>query len=303
MAGAGVREFKRRIRSIQSTQQITKAMKMVAAAKLRRAQEKAESSRPYTETLKNTMANLADIAADVQNPLLEVHDQVKRVAYVLVTADGGLCGAYNTNLIKKTEEIMAAETREVEQVVVAVGSKGRNYFKKRDLIDAEYVHLGDSFSYMDTKAIADYIIESYKTSRFDEVYVIYAKFVNVLRQVPTSTRILPVEAPEAAGTDSAKPDTNDGKGVPYYAMEYLYEPSAEFILSALIPRYIGSLVYNAMLEGKASELGARMTAMSSATENAGDMISSLTLAMNKVRQAAITDEILDIVGGAEALKS
>jgi F-type H+-transporting ATPase subunit gamma len=272
-------------------------MKMVAAAKLRRAQEKAESSRPYTETLQDTMMHLADIASAVQNPLLEVHEQIKRVAYVLVTADSGLCGAYNSNLIKLAEDLVIGETREVASTIIAVGSKGRDYFKKHGLLDEkEFTHLGDNFTYLDTKAIADYVIAGYQNYHFDEVHVIYAKFINVLRQIPTSTRILPLETP-AHDEAAAEKD-----GTPYYSTEYIYEPSAEYILSTLIPRYVGSLVYNAMLEGKASELGARMTAMSNATENAGDMISSLTLAMNKVRQAAITDEILDIVGGAEALK-
>ena len=305
MAGAGVREFKRRIRSIQNTQQITKAMKMVAAAKLRRAQEKAESSRPYTDTLHKTMAGLAELAANIDNPLLEVHDTIKRVAYVLVTADGGLCGAYNTNLIKTADDALKSEVRDIESVVVAVGKKGRDFFQKRQLIDAEYIQLGDNFSYSDAKNISDYIIEGYINYQFDEVYVIYSKFINALRQIPTITRILPLETPEATDEDSEQ-ETNslekaNGGMKNNYIPQYIYEPSAEYILSALIPRYVGSLMYHAMLEGKASELGARMTAMSSATENAGEMISSLTLAMNKVRQAAITDEILDIVGGAEAL--
>jgi F-type H+-transporting ATPase subunit gamma len=279
-------------------------MKMVAAAKLRRAQEKAESSRPYIETLRSTMASLSELAANVENPLLEAHEAKNKVAYVLITADGGLCGAYNTNLIKTAEDAMKTESQQnVESAVVAVGKKGRDFFQKRRKLDAEYIQLGDNFRYADAKAIADHVMEAYVNHRFDEVYVIYAKFVNALKQVPTMIRILPLETPEAAdeaATESGASNKTDG-GMPYYTPQYIYEPSAEYILSALIPRYVGSLIYQAMLEGKASELGARMTAMSSATENAGEMISSLTLAMNKVRQAAITDEILDIVGGAEAL--
>lgn len=287
MAGAGVRDFKRRIRSVQNTQQITKAMKMVAAAKLRRAQERAEASRPYTETLQGTLARLAGVAFDVKHPLLEKREEVRKVGYIIVTADRGLCGGYNTNIIRAANMAMAEDTRGVDHGVIAVGRKTRDFYRKRGGYDAEFINLGDNVSYADAREIGQYVMEAYENEELDEVYLVYARFVNALRQIPIVSKILPIETPEGDSEERY--------------VDYIYEPSAEEILLALLPRYVGSQIYHAMLEGKASEQGARMTAMGNATENAGEIIDALTLKMNKVRQAAITDEILDIVGGAEAL--
>ena len=290
MAGAGVREFKRRIRSVTNTQQITKAMKMVAAAKLRRAQERAESSRPYTETLQGTLARLAAVSSGVEHPLLEKREEIRNVGYIVVTADRGLCGGYNTNLIRVAGETMAAANQETKNQVIAVGRKARDFYRKRSGVMAEWINLSDSVSYTDAKEIADYVFKPMRTEKLDEVYLVYAKFVNALRQVPTVSRLLPMDTPEHQEVSEES------------FVEYYYEPSADFILWSLLPRYVGSQIYHAMLEGKASEQGARMTAMGNATENAGEIIDGLVLQMNKVRQSAITDEILDIVGGAEALR-
>lgn len=287
MAGAGVREFKRRIRSVQNTQQITKAMKMVAAAKLRRAQEAAESSRPYTETLQGTLARLAGVAMDVKHPLLAKREEVRKVGYIVVTADKGLCGGYNTNIIRTASDAIAEDERKIESAIVAVGRKARDFYRKRGGVEAEFVNLGDNISYADAREIGQYVIDAYENEELDEVYLVYAKFINVLRQVPTVSKILPLEPPKSEGEE--------------HYVDYIYEPSADEILLTLLPKYIGSQIYHAMLEGKASEFGARMTAMGNATENAKEIINNLTQVMNKVRQAAITDEILDIVGGAEAL--
>jgi len=289
MAGAGVKELKRRIRSIKNTQQITKAMKMVAAAKLRRAQEAAEKSRPYTETLKGTLARLVGLSNEVEHPLLVKRDEVRKVGYIVVTADKGLCGGYNTNIIRATTDAIAADDRKPESGIIAVGRRSRDFFRKRTGVDAEFVELGDKINYADAREIAQYVMNAYEQEEVDEIYLVYAKFINVLRQVPTVVKILPIEPPEQ---ESVTEEHN---------VEYIYEPSAESILVNLLPRYVGSQIYHAMLEGKASEQGARMTAMGNATQNAGEMIDTYTLKMNKVRQAAITDEILDIVGGAEAL--
>ena len=288
MAGAGVREFKRRIRSVQSTQQITKAMKMVSAAKLRRAQEAAEASRPYTETLQGTLARLVGLSSDVEHPLLAKRPEVTKVGYIVVTADKGLCGGFNTNIIRAALDSLAADERKPEKGIIAVGRKARDFFRKRGGLEAEFVNLGDKVSYADAREIAQYIMNAYENEEFDEIYVVYARFVNAIRQVPTVEKILPIEPPEEASSGEIK-------------VEYIYEPSVEEILLNLLPRYVGSLIYHALLESKASEHGARMTAMGNASENAGEIIDNLTLKMNKVRQAAITDEILDIVGGAEAL--
>jgi len=292
MAGAGVREFKRRIRSVKNTQQITKAMEMVAAAKLRRAQESAEASRPYTETLQGTLARLAAVSFDVRHPLLDKREDVRKVGYIVVTADRGLCGAYNTNIIRAAEQSIQEDDRNLETGIIAVGRKTRDFYRKRGSIDAEFINLGDNVSYADAREVAQCVMNAYENGELDEVYLVYARFVNALRQIPTVTQLLPLDTPEE---DTSSESTR--------VIDYLYEPSAEEILLTLLPKYVGSQIYHAMLEGKASEHGARMTAMGNATENAGEIIDSLELAMNKARQAAITDEILDIVGGAEALKN
>jgi F-type H+-transporting ATPase subunit gamma len=289
MAGAGVKDLKRRIRSIKNTQQITKAMKMVSAAKLRRAQEAAEKSRPYTETLKETLARLVGVSNDVEHPLLVKRDEVRKVGYIVVTADRGLCGGYNTNIIRATTDSIGTDDRKPINGIIAVGRKGRDFFRKRIGVDAEFVNLGDRIKYADAREISQYVIDAYVNEEVDEIYLVYAKFINILRQVPTVVKILPIEPPD------------EGSITGEHNVEYIYEPSAETILLTLLPRYIGSQIYHAMLESKASEQGARMTAMGNASKNAGEMIGNLTLKMNKVRQAAITDEILDIVGGAEAL--
>ncbi|HHV16598.1 MAG TPA: F0F1 ATP synthase subunit gamma [Gelria sp.] len=292
MAGAGVREFKRRIRSVQNTQQITRAMEMVAAAKLRRAQESAEASRPYTDTLQGTLARLAAVSFDVRHPLLDKREDVRKVGYVVVTADRGLCGAYNTNLIRTVDEAIERDDRGLENGIITVGRKARDFYRKRNMVDAEFIGLGDDVSYADAREIAQYIMNAYENEELDEVYLVYARFINVLRQEPIIVQLLPLETPEE--------DTSDEST---RVIDYLYEPSADEILLTLLPKYVGSQIYHAMLEGKASEHGARMTAMGNATENANEIIENLELAMNKARQAAITDEILDIVGGAEALKN
>jgi len=263
-------------------------MKMVSAAKLRRAQEAAEASRPYTETLQGTLARLSGVAFDVRHPLLNKREEVRKVGYLVITADRGLCGAYNSNLIKAANAAIEADQRKVENGIIAVGRKARDYYRKRSGLDAEFVNLGDKISYADAREIGQYIMNAYENEEIDEVYVVYARFINVLRQIPTVTKLLPLEPPV----------DEEGQG---HLVDYIYEPSAEEILLTLLPRYVGSQIYNALLESKASEHGARMTAMGNATENAAEIIDSLTLAMNKARQAAITDEILDIVGGAEAL--
>lgn len=290
MAGAGVREYKRRIGSVQNTQQITKAMEMVAAAKLRRAQEDAESSRPYTETLQGTLARLTAVAYDVKHPLLEVREDIRKIGYIVVTADRGLCGGYNTNIIRTVNIAIEEDERNLETGIIAVGRKARDFYRKRDTVDAEFVNLGDNISYADAREVGQYVMNAYENEEFDEIYLVYARFINILKQVPTVTKILPLEPPKQ------EEPTEE------HYVDYIYEPSADEILLSLLPKYVGSQIYHAMLEGKASEHGARMTAMGNATENAGEIIENLTMEMNKARQAAITDEILDIVGGAEALK-
>jgi F-type H+-transporting ATPase subunit gamma len=294
MAGKGVRDYRRRIRSVTNTRQITKAMKMVAAAKLRRAQEMAEASRPYAGKLTEVLARLAAISTETRHPLLEKHESIENVTYVVVTADRGLCGAFNTNIIRAAQEAIKADTRPVSIGITAVGRKSRDFFRKRGFkMQGEFINLGDRISYAHAKEIGQYIIQMYEEGATDEVYLVYGRFVNALRQIPTVAKLLPLEPPKSE---------EDRMTAREFVADYLYEPSAEEILMTLLPRYIESQIYHALLESKASEHGARMTAMSNATDNATELIQTLTLQMNKARQAAITKEILDIVGGAEALR-
>lgn len=282
---AGVRDIRRRIRSVRNMQQITKAMKMVAAAKLRKAQDKVISARPYARQLQEVLARLAQANAntDVTHPLLEERP-VKTVGYVIITSDRGLCGGYNANLIRKTNGMISEETREVK--LVAVGRKGRDFFKRGKVETiAEFVGLGDNPSYAQAKEIAQEVISLYQGGELDEVYLIYNEFVSAITQRPTQIKLLPIEQPKET-----------------HGKEYIFEPSPAEILDSLLPKYVETQVYRTLLEGKASEMGAKMTAMGSATDNAKDLIDRLTLQMNRARQAAITKEISEIVGGAAALE-
>ncbi|MDR1070658.1 MAG: F0F1 ATP synthase subunit gamma [Gracilibacteraceae bacterium] len=281
---AGVRDIRRRIRSVANMQQITKAMKMVAASKLRRAQEKVIASRPYAERLQAMLARLVASGGDLSHPLLDKRP-VKNIGYVLVSSDKGLCGGFNANLIRVAREELAAEDGAARSLIV-VGQKGLEFFRRRSVdIRAQFTGMGDSPDFASARRIAAQVTEFYKNGALDEVYVIYAAFVSVLNQTPTVVKLLPVE-----------PAAESGAG------EYIIEPSPAVMLDLLLPGYIESRLFNALLESKASELGAKMTAMDSATENAKEMIDKLTLAMNRARQAAITTEITEIVGGAAALE-
>lgn len=281
---AGVRDIRRRIRSVANMQQITKAMKMVAAAKLRRSQERVIASRPYAKQIQDVLARLAQAQTDVSHPLLEKRP-VKKVGYILVTSDRGLCGGFNANLIRMTRGILE-EKRDAEVGLVAVGRKGGDYFGRRKTeIITRFTGLGDNPDFNQAKRIAGEVMKMYISGELDEVYLIYSKFVSVLTQVPTVDKLLPIEPVEE-------------KSGP----EYIFEPSPQQMLERLLPKYVETRIYSALLESKASEQGARMTAMDSATENAKEMIDKLTLAMNRARQAAITKEISEIVGGAAALE-
>lgn len=281
---AGVRDIRRRIRSVSNMQQITKAMKMVAAAKLRRAQEKVIASRPYAKQIQDVLSRLVQAQTEASHPLLEKRP-VKKIGYILVTSDRGLCGGFNANLIRMTRTILE-EQSEAETGLVAVGRKGSDYFGRRKVeILSRFTGLGDNPDFNQARKITSEIIGLYTSGELDEVYLVYSKFISVLTQEPTLVKLLPIEpAEENSGSD------------------YIFEPSPQEMLEKLLPNYLESQVFSALLESKASEQGARMTAMDSATENAKEMIDSLTLVMNRARQAAITKEISEIVGGAAALE-
>lgn len=281
---AGVRDIRRRIRSVANMQQITKAMKMVAAAKLRKAQEKVVASRPYAKQIQDVLARLAQAQSDVSHPLLEQRP-VKKIGYVLVTSDRGLCGGFNANLIRMTRGILE-DKKDVNTGLIAVGRKGNDYFNRRSIeIITKFIGLGDNPDYSQARRIADEVMGLYTNRELDEVYLVYSSFVSVLTQEPTMVKVLPIE-----------PSTEKVEG------NYIFEPSPQEILDKMLPNYIESQIFSALLESKASEQGARMTAMDSATENAKEMIAKLTLVMNRARQAAITKEISEIVGGAAALE-
>ena len=279
---AGVRDIRRRIRSVRNMQQITKAMKMVSAAKLRKAQQKLNAARPYARQLQGVLERLAQAPVDVIHPLLKKRP-VQKVVYVVITSDRGLCGGYNANLIRKTAGLIAETPQDVK--LVTVGRKGRDFFRRGKIeFLAEFVALGDEPSYSQAKEIAQEVMRIYEQGEADEVYLMYTEFVSAINSRPTQVKLLPIEKPE-------------GK----QSKQYIFEPSPDEILTSLLPKYVETQVFRSILEGKASEQGARMSAMSSATDNAKDMIDRLSLAMNRARQAAITKEISEIVGGAAAL--
>ncbi|ACL22787.1 ATP synthase F1 subcomplex gamma subunit [Desulfitobacterium sp. LBE] len=280
---ASARDIRRRIRGVRNMQQITKAMKMVAASKLRKAQEKVIAARPYARQLQEVLARLAQDQADVTHPLL-MERPVQRVGYIIITSDRGLCGGYNTNLIRMTNSSIAEETHDVR--LVAVGRKGRDFYRRGKIETiAEFVGLGDNPSYGQAKEIAQEVIGLYESGELDEVYLLYNEFVSAISQRPTRIKLLPIEKPKQVSNT-----------------EYIFEPSAEEILTTLLPKYVETQVFRTLLEGKASEMGAKMTAMGAATDNAKEAIERLTLQLNRARQAAITTEISEIVGGASALE-
>ena len=280
---ASARDIRRRIRGVRNMQQITKAMKMVAASKLRKAQEKVIAARPYARQLQEVLARLAQDQADATHPLL-IERPVQRVGYIIITSDRGLCGGYNANLIRMTNSIIAEETHDVR--LVAVGRKGRDFYRRGKIETiAEFVGLGDNPSYGQAKEIAQEVIGLYESGELDEVYLLYNEFISAISQRPTRIKLLPIEKPKQVSNT-----------------EYIFEPSAEEILTTLLPKYVETQVFRTLLEGKASEMGAQMTAMGAATDNAKEMIERLTLQMNRARQAAITTEISEIVGGASALE-
>jgi len=281
-------DIRRRVRSVRNTQQITKAMKMISAAKLRKAQERALAARPYAATLRQILANVAEAAQ--QNPDAGAHPLLaarpeQRILIVVVTADRGLAGGFNSNLLRLAQRFID-ERRDKELTYELIGRKGRDYFRRRgSKISAEYPDVFRNVRWEDAEKIADSIIERFSRADVDAVYLFGNEFKSVVASNLTYSRILPIEAPKSAAP-----------------ADYIYEQPPEELLSSLLPRYVRVQLYRALLESAASEHAARMTAMDAATNNATDMIDRLTLYMNRVRQASITREIIEIVSGAAALE-
>lgn len=284
--------MRRRIKSVKNTQQITKAMKMVAAAKLKRAQDRVTSSRPYAGKMSDVLGGLsAKIAGEISHPLLDERGDDKYLV-VLISADKGLAGAFNANVIKAAQAFLKENAAKSAEMI-PVGRKGRDFFKRRDVkFTEEYVGLTGSGQvvYSDAVAIADKVIKTFtEDETIDKVFIVFTEFKTVLSQKPVIEQLLPI------------PRTSPEEGTETGAQaEYIYEQPAATIFGKLLPKQVETQIYKGMIESVASEQGSRMTAMDSASKNAGELIDSLTLNMNRIRQAAITKEIIEVVSGAAA---
>jgi F-type H+-transporting ATPase subunit gamma len=289
---ATLREIRQRIKGIKSTQQITRAMKMVASAKMRRAQERAFSARPYANKIEELVHQLVANIENPQSPLIQERP-IQSILLVVITADRGLCGAFNSHIIKRTlTEFTQNKGQEVS--LLMIGKKGYDFFRKRDYtIARHYVNIFSDLQLSNAEEISRFLMEEYISGGKDAVRIIFNEFRSVVQQRLVVQDLLPFKAPvEEEGTMPMP-----------HSIDYLHEPSMEALLEALLPRYIKVQVWRALLESYASEQAARMTAMENATDNASELIQNLTLEFNKARQASITKEILEIVGGAEALRS
>ena len=294
---ASLKEVRARIASINSTQQITKAMKMVAAAKLRRAQDNITQLRPYAQKLRQMLGTVSAGAEVASESQYKQERPVQRVLLIVVTSDRGLCGAFNTNAVKGAlaviEEKYASQARSGNVEIMAIGKKGGEAFNRRGFkVNTAHIDIFGSLNFAAVREAAEEAMEGFVTGRYDVVEVIYNEFRNAAVQIVRTEQMLPIVATKApAGS------------VPVAATNYIFEPSEEAIVTELIPKTIKIQLYKAVLDSNASEHGARMTAMDKATDNAGELLKELRLVYNRTRQAAITTEILEIVGGAEALAS
>lgn len=287
---ANLKEVRVRIQSVNSTQQITKAMKMVAAAKLRKAQDAITQMRPYSQKLSALLQNLSSAAGtDFESPFMEVREP-NRILLVAVTSDRGLCGAFNTNIIKAVTHLYHEVYAGKEVSVLTIGKKGNDFLgKKLPRVNGDFHQIFSNLKFESVQAAAQYIMKAFQEKSFDKVVVVYNEFKNVATQIVREEQFLPF--------------TSTTTGAAASSVDYIYEPDQESILTELIPKALGMQLYKAVLDSNASEHGARMTTMDKATENAGELLKELKLMYNRTRQAAITTEILEIVGGAEALVS
>lgn len=282
---ATLKQIRQRIKTAKNIRQITRAMKLVAAARLRRATERVMDARPYSEKMQAFMSSLSS-AGDLPSHPLMMKREVKNICLILVTSERGLSGSYNSSLIRKAEDFIKATSQPIQ--IVGVGKKGYNYFGKRKYNVVRALSLPSAGARLqDAIEVANEARKLYESEAVDAVWIIYSKFYSAIRQVPQLVQLLPIEPP--AGSEGGTP--------------FSFEPDAGALLHALLPRYFLTLVQQAMFEGTASAFGAQMTAMTSATDNAGKMINELTIRANRERQAGITTQILEVVGGAEALKS
>lgn len=290
---ATIRQIRQRIKVAKNIQQITKAMKMVAAARLKRAQDRVQAARPYSKTMREMMLGLAKaVGSGVEHPLLAARTP-RNIGFLIITADRGLAGSYNSAMLRKCNDMLKEYDKSRVKLYV-VGRKGVQFFRRRGFdVVAEYSIPNTGASAADARDITRNVREAFEKEEIDQLILVYTRFFTPINLKPTDVVLLPIQRPEAGEEASAGSETD---------AEFLFEPSADELLKNVLPRYLENQVFQALLESTASEHGARMTAMNSATDNAGKMISSLTLVMNRARQANITREISEIVGGAEALK-
>ena len=285
---ASTREIRRRIRSVSNMSQITRAMEMVSAAKMRKAQQRVLASRPYAERLRGVIADLASVPQDPEQlakyPLLAPRSEVKAVGVILITPDRGLTGALNTNILRRASRYITTDAG-VPVEIVAAGKKGRDFMIRtgQDVV-AEFTGLGDDLKLDDMRGIAEVAIEDFLSGKIDAVYIVYAEYVNTITQRPVVKQLLPIELPEEVGRYT----------------DYIFEPNGDEVLEQLLPRYAEVQLYQAFLESVASEHSARMVAMKNATDNAKELVGELRLTYNKARQAAITQEVAEIAAGANA---
>lgn len=286
---AGAKEIRTKIASIKSTQKITKAMEMVAASKMRRAQERMSASRPYAEKMMQVIAHLRHATPEYKHSFLATEHERKRVGFIVVSSDRGLCGGLNSNLFRKlVQEIKENQKAEVETAFCTIGSKALGFFKRfGGNVMAQATHLGDQPHIEDLIGTVKVMLDAYEAGEIDAIYVAGNLFVNTMTQQPRIMQLVPIHAEEIDAME--------------HRWDYIYEPDAKSVLDALLVRYIESQVYQAVVENGACEQAARMVAMKSASDNAGNLIDELQLVYNKARQAAITQEISEIVGGAAAV--
>jgi len=297
---ASLIDIRRRLRSVTSTQQITRAMKMVAAAKLRRAQERVIGARPYAKLITSVLASVREHAPALSHPLLNEREE-KKVLVVIVAGDRGLCGAFNTNIHRAATHLLAEHPDWQEVTLLPIGKKAVEYWRRRKhaLAEKSWPDILGNLSAERAREVAQFLAAEFLSERVDAVYVIVNVFRSVMSQVVTTQRLLPL----AAGVAEGKPvDESRGAAPASSEVEYLYEPDVASILAWLLPRYLEFMVYRALAESAAAEMGARMTAMDAASKNAGEMIDKLTLSYNRARQARITKELIEIVSGAAALE-
>ena len=296
-------DLRRRIRAVKNTQQITKAMKMVAASKLRRAQERIMNARPYAVQMQRVLGSVAARVDPSIHPLLTTREprEDAKTLLIIVTGDKGLCGSFNTNVIKAGATLLV--DRPSQCTLGLVGRKGRDFFVRRGFeVMFEQINIFQKLRYEDARRIAQTAVEAFLSGEVDRVVLIYNEFKSVISQRVVVDQLLPIPRAEISETvGGAEHHGTASPGAGFQPVEYLYEPAPQEILDKLLPRYVGVMVYRALLESNAAFFAAQMTAMDTATKNSADMLASLTLYMNKVRQAAITREIIEVVSGAEAL--